>query len=118
VVIMTWFNNYSKSRFEFKIEHEAKIHCGLHCRGNVEHCSYYSVTRGVTTLTLKRNLVLRFEKEKGPNRNNEQSHVSLCGDSNSGWRERRKSSLSKVASSSDWLFHWILKNLIVLCLVT
>jgi hypothetical protein len=36
----------------------------------------------------------------------------------SRWRERRMSSLSQVASSSEWLLHCILKNLIVLRIVT
>jgi hypothetical protein len=40
------------------------------------------------------------------------------GNTKSGWQERRKSSLSQVASSLEWLLHCILKNLIVLCLVT
>jgi hypothetical protein len=39
------------------------------------------------------------------------------GKTRSGWQEWRKSSLSQVASS-EWLLHCILKNLIVLHLVT
>jgi hypothetical protein len=35
-----------------------------------------------------------------------------------GWREWRKSFLSHIASSSVWLLHWVLKNLIALRLVT
>jgi hypothetical protein len=34
------------------------------------------------------------------------------------WREQRKSSLSQGASSSVWLLHYILKNLIVLRVMT
>jgi hypothetical protein len=67
---------------------------------------------------LKRNIILGFEMKKGPNRNSEQSHISLCGNSNSGWREQRKSSFSHVASSFEWLLHGTLKNLMVLRLVT
>jgi hypothetical protein len=44
--------------------------------------------------------------------------ISHYGNTKFGWRERRKSSLSPVASFSEWLLHYILKNLIVLCLVT
>ncbi len=40
------------------------------------------------------------------------------GNTKSGLREWRKSSLSQVASSSEWSFHCILKNLIVLRLMT
>jgi hypothetical protein len=40
------------------------------------------------------------------------------GSSKSGWREWRNYSLSHVASSTIWLLHWILKNLIMLHLVT
>jgi hypothetical protein len=40
------------------------------------------------------------------------------GNMKSNWRERRKSSLSQVASSSVWLLHCIMKNLMVLRLVT
>jgi hypothetical protein len=41
-----------------------------------KHCSCYSDTRGVTTLPPNRNLVLRFGRSSGSNRNNEQSHIS------------------------------------------
>jgi hypothetical protein len=41
----------------------------------VEHCTCYSDIRVSHPSPLKRNLVLRFEKEKCPNRNNEQSHT-------------------------------------------
>jgi hypothetical protein len=41
-----------------------------------------------------------------------------CGKTKAGWRERRNSSLSHVASSSVWLVHCILNYLIVLCHVT
>jgi hypothetical protein len=40
------------------------------------------------------------------------------GNTKFGWREWRKSSLSQVASCSVWLFHWTLKNLMVLRLMT
>jgi hypothetical protein len=40
------------------------------------------------------------------------------GKMKSEWREQRKSSLFHVASSSEWLLHYILKNLIVLRLMT
>jgi hypothetical protein len=59
------------------------------------------VTLGVSLPSpLKRNLISRFEKEKVSNRNIEQLHVSLYGNSNSGWREWRKPSLSHVDFSS------------------
>jgi hypothetical protein len=41
-----------------------------------KHCSCYSDTRGVTTLPPNRNLVLRFRRSSGSNRNNEQLHNS------------------------------------------
>jgi hypothetical protein len=65
VTIMTWFIHQRKD-----------LNSKLNCRGIVEYCSCYSDTRCVTTLPLKRNLDSRFEKEKGPTKNNEQSHVS------------------------------------------
>jgi hypothetical protein len=36
-----------------------------------KHCSYYSDTRGVTTLPSNKNLILRFGRRGGSNRNNE-----------------------------------------------
>jgi hypothetical protein len=41
-----------------------------------------------------------------------------CGNTKSGWRQWRKSSLSQVASSSVWLLHCIMKNFMGLHLVT
>jgi hypothetical protein len=40
------------------------------------HCSYYSDTRGVTALPPNRNLVPRFGRSSGSNRNSEQLHNS------------------------------------------
>jgi hypothetical protein len=40
------------------------------------------------------------------------------GNMKSEWWEWRKSSLSRVASSLVWLLHCILKNLMILCLMT
>jgi hypothetical protein len=40
------------------------------------YCSYYSGTSGVTALPPNRNLVLRFGRSSGSNRNSEQSHNS------------------------------------------
>jgi hypothetical protein len=53
-----------------------------------------------------------------PNRNSENRTFPHFGNTKSGWRERKMSSLSLVASSSEWLLYYILKNLIVLRLVT
>jgi hypothetical protein len=50
----------------------SKIHSEL----LFSHCSFYSDTRGVTSLPPNRNLILRFERSSGSNRNNEQSHIS------------------------------------------
>jgi hypothetical protein len=41
-----------------------------------KHCSYYSDTRGVTALPPNRNIIPRFGGRGGPNRNNEQLHIS------------------------------------------
>jgi hypothetical protein len=55
--------------------------------------------------------------KKDPSRGSEQSHTPY-GKVKSGWRELRNSSLSQVASSSVWLQHCTLKNMIVLHRVT
>jgi hypothetical protein len=65
-----------------------------------------------------RNLVLRFGRRGDSNRNSKQSHIPQHGNMKSGWREQRESLLSQVTSSSEWLLQCILKNLIVLRLVT
>jgi hypothetical protein len=66
----------------------------------------------------KINLVSRFERRKGHKGTANNQTFPHYGTSKSGWRERRKSSLSHGASSTVWLLHWILTNLIVLHLVT
>jgi hypothetical protein len=57
---------------------------------------------------LKQNLVLGFEKEKCSKGTSNSRTFPLYGNSKSGWRERRKSPLSHVASSFVWLLYWIL----------
>jgi hypothetical protein len=50
-------------------------HYSLCCEGTVEHCSSYSDMRDVTALPPNRNLVPRFGRSSGSNKNSEQSHV-------------------------------------------
>jgi hypothetical protein len=92
----------------------SKIHSEL----LFSHCSFYSDTRGVTSLPPNRNLILRFERSSGSNRNNEQSHISSLWQ-DKVWMARMKEVL---AFSSCFFFrvllHCILKNLIVFNLVT
>jgi hypothetical protein len=117
----------------------------IHSELLFRHCSYYSDTRGVTSLPPNRNLVPRFGRSSGcysdtlgvsqpspvieiSSRDSEGAAaltdtvnnytIPHYGKMKSRWQKWRKSSLSQVASPSEWLLHCILKNLIVLHLVT
>jgi hypothetical protein len=75
-------------------------------------------TRDVTILPPSKNLSRDLNEERiliGVA--NSHTHPNY-GKAKSGWRERRNSSLFEVASSSVWLLHCTLKNLIVLRRVT
>jgi hypothetical protein len=48
----------------------------IHSELLVKHFSYYSDTRVVTALPPSRNLISRFGRSSGPNRNSERSHIS------------------------------------------
>jgi hypothetical protein len=97
VVIMTWFSNIQRKDLNSKNEHKPGYTVKV-----LWNTVAPTVTLGVSQPSpRKRNLISSFEKEKGPNSNNEQSHVSLYSNLNSGWREWRKSLLSQVASSPE-----------------
>jgi hypothetical protein len=49
VAIMTWFNNVQRKYLNLNLNIKPR-YIGLHYRGTVEQCSYYSGTRGVTSL--------------------------------------------------------------------
>jgi hypothetical protein len=76
-------------------------------------------TRGVIALLHNKNLIPRFVRRRKilVEAANCRTHPNY-GKAKSGWHERRKSSLSQVASSSVWLLQCTLKNLIVLHWVT
>jgi hypothetical protein len=84
----------------------------------LQHCSCHSNTKGVTALPRNRNLDPRFERSRGSVGKVNNRTFPHYGKTKAGWWEWRKSLLSKVASSSVWLHHCTLKNLIVLLLVT
>jgi hypothetical protein len=48
----------------------------IHSESAFRHCSYYSGTRAVTALPPNRNLIPRFGRSSGCNKNNEPSHIS------------------------------------------
>jgi hypothetical protein len=68
--------------------------------------------------TPNRNLDLRFWKSSGSTGTTNNHTFPHYGKKKPGWWGQRKSSLSHVASSSVWLLHCTLKNLIILHLVT
>jgi hypothetical protein len=92
--------------------------CSLCCGGTVEHCSSYCDMRGVTALPLTEISSRDLEGATALTGTTNNRPFPHYGKTKSGWREWRKSSLSQVASSSEWLLHCTLKNLIVLRLVT
>jgi hypothetical protein len=53
-----------------------KVNLVGHTSLHLQHYSCYSNTRGVTALPHNRNLILRFGRSSGSNRNNDQSHTS------------------------------------------
>jgi hypothetical protein len=123
---MTWFENKkwvwiwnsNHTTLIIQTKHtnfiqDYKLHSELLCK----QCSCYSDTRGVTTLSLNWNLNPRFGGVVPTWIVNSQT-FSHYDNTKSGWPEWRKSLLSQVASSLVWLLHCILKNLIVLRLVT
>jgi hypothetical protein len=68
--------------------------------------------------SLKQNPIPRFERRKVLTQTTNSRTFPHCGSSKFGWRDRRKSSLFQVASSSVWLLHCTFENLMVLCRVT
>jgi hypothetical protein len=82
------------------------------------HCSCYSDTRCVTTLPLTEISSRDMEGVVALTDTVNNYTIPQYGKTKSGWREQRKSSLSQFASFSEWWLHCILKNLIVLHLVT
>jgi hypothetical protein len=65
----------------------------LHCQVLLKHYSYYSDTKGVTALPPNRNLILRFGRRNGSNRNSEQSHIPALWKHNV-WMARTKKVLT------------------------
>jgi hypothetical protein len=86
--------------------------------GTLEHCSSNSDTRSVTALPLTKISFGDLEGVAALTDTVNNYTIPHYGKTRSGWRERRKSSLSQVASSSEWLLHCIVKNLIVFLLMT
>jgi hypothetical protein len=90
----------------------------IHSELLFRHYIYYSDTRGVTALPLTEISSRDLEGAAALTDTVNNYTIPHYGKTKSEWQERRKFSLSQVAASSEWLLHCILKNLIVLCLVT
>jgi hypothetical protein len=82
------------------------------------NCSSYSDTRSVTALPLTEISSRDLEGVAALTDTVNNYTIPHYGKAKSRWEEQMKSLLFHVASSSEWLLHCILKNLIVLCLVT
>jgi hypothetical protein len=112
-----------KQRKEFEFEFQTKLNSyfiqALQLHGEVllKHYSCYRDTRGVIALPLIEISTQDLEGETVLTGTMNSRTFPHYGNTKSRWRERRKSTISQITSYSVWLLQWMLKNLMVLCLV-
>jgi hypothetical protein len=117
--VWIWNSNHTTHIIHTKPIHDFIQASKSHSELLFKHCSYYSDTRDLTTLPPLTEISSWDLEGAAALIGIVNSRIfPHYGNTKSKWQERRKSSLSHVASSLVWLLHFILKNLIVLRLMT